>query len=267
MRLVHYAISSFLLSGLFISWASLVGAIYFYLKIIKQLYKGTDNFEALRAALLFVLFPTGIFLIATYSTSLFACLALGAFYFALRRRYLPATLLTALATATHDDGVFVLVLILLLMLEQKQKLAKILPTLAIGSLGLAAYTVFLGIHFHDPLAFISAQKANGWLQYHVRTLKNLISMQGLFVALVALSAGYWWRRRKSFAIYSLLYVGIILLGETGGFGRYALMAFPVQLMAYDYFRNKKLGYLLALALSSAFWMYFVLQYAAGYTGG
>jgi hypothetical protein len=268
VHVIDLIIGSPLYSGLLVAWASLVGAVCFYLKIIKQLFKITDNLEALRGALLFVLFPTGVFLLATYTESLFAFLALGALYYALEKRYLPAALFAMLSTATHVNGLFVLVLVALVLWEQKEKLTKILATLVIGSLGLVAYMIFLQVHFNNALAFVSAQKSHGWLQYgYADFATEIASLNGLFLLFVLTAVVYWWRRRKSFSVYSLLYVGIALLGGLGGFGRYALMVFPLQFMFYDYFRDKKLGYAVVIAIFSIFWTYFTLQYAGGYSGG
>ncbi len=268
IRVVRQVIGSLLGSALLLSWVSLVGAIYFYIKIVKRLFNVKENFEALRGALFFALFPAAVFLLATYTESLFAFFALGAIYFALGKRYLLAGALAALATATHVTGPFVLVLVFLLLLEQEEKLVKALAALAIGALGLVGYMAYLGVRFHEPLAFIASQRNHGWLRYGRSTVwAQLVSIDGLFVLLVLATAFYWWRKRKSFTVYSLLFAGIPLLGNLGGFPRYSLMAFPAQLMIYDYCRNKKTAYALALVVFAVGWSYFLLQYAGGYIGG
>jgi len=267
IRLVNYAVGSPLLSGLLISWAAFAGAVYFYFKILKQLYHLKDNLEALRGVLFFVLFPTSVFLFTVYTESLFALFALGAFYFAMQKRPYEAGLFTLLATATHENGVFVLALVALLLWEKHEKLQRIAISFGIGCLGIVSYMVFLWRKFGSPLEFVSSQKTSGWLEYDHRLLAGLATRDGVFLLLVLITCWYWWRRRKAFAVYSLLYAAIVLLGNFGGYGRYALMDFPVQLMLYDYFRNKRLGYVLAIAVTSAFWMYFLLQFAGGYSGG
>jgi Gpi18-like mannosyltransferase len=270
VRIVHGFVSSLVYSGLAVAWTSLVGAIYFYLKIIKQLYGVTDNAEALRGVVFFILFPTSVFLIATYTESLFALLALGATYYALRGTWLPAALLTMLSTATHVNGLFVVVLVSLLLLEAKVQPAKIVATAAIGSFGLAAYMVFQNVRFHDPLEFLVAQKNHSWFNFSaMHVITELLTLNGMFLILLVIAALYWRRQRKSFSLYSLLYAAIVLLGgkDLSGLGRYALMAFPAQLMLYDYLRNRRLGYSIVLALSSVFWTFFTLRYVGGYTGG
>lgn len=250
------------------SWAFFVGAIYFYLKILKRLYGIQDNLEALRGTLFFVLFPTAVFLIAVYTESLFAFLALGALYYALQKKWLPAALFTLFVTAAHANGIFVLVLVALVLLEQRERLSRIVAGMIIGVLGLLSYMTYLQLHFHNALAFVDSQKTNGWLHYGLdHLLASVASRSGVFLVLVIVSVIYWWKRRKSFAIYSLLYACIVLLGGLGAYGRYALMAFPVQFMLYEYFRDKKLAFPVVLSLMSIFWAYFMLQYAGGYAGG
>lgn len=121
--------------------------------------------------------------------------------------------------------------------------------------------------FRDDFAFISSQKSHGWLTYNHSSALHLITLNSVFLILIIIAAIYWWNKSKSYAIYSLLFIGILLLGGYGGYGRYTLMAFPIPFMLYDYFKDKKTAYAVVLALSTVFWAYFLLQYATGYTGG
>ena len=270
IRLVHMVLGSALDSALLIAWISLVGGIYFYLKVIRCLFSVKDNADAVKGVLPFLLFPTGVFLLAPYTESLFAFLALGALYYALQKKYLISGLFAAFATATHVNGVFVLVLLALLLLEEHTKLTKILTTLSVGSLGLVGYMIFLFVRYHNPLEFVSAQKAHGWLQHQGYT--NLAAISSVFniliIGLLLLAIIYWWQRRKSFAVYCFLYLCIPLLGgQFGGFNRYCLMAFPVQFMIYDRFRSSHTVFSVLIALSGILWAYYLFQYVGGYVGG
>lgn len=261
--------SSYLYSALLISWVSLVFAVYFYIKIIKLYFKVNSNLEALRGVFFFLLFPSAVVLLATYTEALFAALSLGAIYFALKKRYLPAAIFTMFATATHINGVFVLILVALLLLEAREKLSRVILTIVIGSLGLLSYMSYLWVHYKNPLEFLVGQKANGWLHngylHHLTSTFSALDLIGL--VLIALSVVYWWNRKKSFAVYSFLYLCIpIVGGQFTGFDRYALMAFPFQLMLYERFRNRQFAYTVCIILFSVFWCYFLLQYAGGYSG-
>jgi len=256
-------------SALIVSWICLIGAIYFYIKIIKILFKEKDPIEALKGVVFFILFPTGIFLLATYTESLFALLALAAIYHALRNKYILAGIFTFLACLTHISGVFLVVLIFLLLMEQKVNIKKSLASAIIGGLGLVTYMTYLFIRFNNPLAFISAQKNHGWLKHSVGNITSTIDWLNLiFIILIIVSAIYWWHKRKSFSIYSLLYLTIPLAGgQFGGFNRYMLMDFPIQIMLYNRFKQTKLAYSICLSISAVIWAYFLFQYAGGYVGG
>jgi hypothetical protein len=270
IHIVSWVVSSDLDDALAISWLCFVGAIYFYLKIIKRLWKTSDNVEALRGALLFILFPTGVFLLATYTESLFAFLALGAIYMALQKRYIGAGLFSLFATATHINGLFLLVLICAILIEEHEKLWRALVSVVIGSLGLVSYMVFLLIRYKNPLVFIAAQRGHGWLERgYVSRLSVTIDIFNLLaIILLVFTIIYWWNKRKSFSIYAFLYLCIPFIGgQFGGFNRYVLMAFPIQLMLYDKFRKSSLAYTMTIALSCILWGYFMLQYAGGYVGG
>lgn len=269
IRLVMYLISSPLISALIVSWLCLVGALFFYIKIIREVIS-KNKLDIIMGLLLFLFFPTGVFLVATYTESLFALSALGALYFGLKGRYLLAGLFTAMATATHPNGVFLIALIILLLWEAKLKIWQILLSAIIGCLGITSYIGYLWISKAKPLAFVSAQKGNHWLSRHYfTTIINSFTPIDLVVYLLAIvSSIYWWKRKKSFAIYSFLYVLLpIVGGNFSGYSRYALMAFPIQLMLLSKFRSSRLAYPVILMLSVVFWAYFVIHYAAGYTGG
>jgi len=267
---VKLVIGSTLDSALFVSWLSLVGAIYFYLKVVEQIFKNTNIENKLKAISFFVLFPSGVFLIATYTEPLFALFLFAAIYFALNKKYLLAGVSTMLATATHITGLFLLVLIFLILLEQKVSLFKTLIASFIGALGIVGFMVFLKIKFNNFLEFIKTQhQIHGWLQYsYSNFVHSMDFFNVIFVILIIVTIYYWWSRRKSFAIYSFLFLLIPTIGgQFGGFNRYVLMAFPLQFMAYDFFKEHSKYYPYIMAAMGVCWTFFLLEYAGGYIGG
>ena len=269
IRLFIYIFSSPLISALAVSWLSLFGALYFYLKILKE-WLGQDKVGTIQGVLLFLFFPTAIFLAATYTESLFAFLALSSIYFATKKSYLAAGGMSALATATHPTGVFIPVFIAIILYESKSKLWEILISFVIGFTGLEGYLLYLWISKGSPLLFVKAQRGSHWLSSHyIHTIINSFTPVDLITfSLVILSTIYWWSRKKSMAIFSLLFVILpIIGGNFAGFSRYSLMAFPVQWMILNKFKDSKLGYPVVLLLSTILWSYFVIHFAAGYTGG
>lgn len=270
IRLLMFVISSPLISALVVSWLALAVALYFYLKILAQLFRDADVSTKIMGVLLFLFFPTGVFLAATYTESLFACLALAAIYFALNKRYLVAGLMAGLATATHPEGVFITALIGLLLLEARLNWGKVIAAVTIGISGIVGYIIYLSYSFNKPLAFVSAQRHNHWLSGNpFAQIVNSATPIDLILFLIVIAAViYWWKRRLSFALYSLLFVLLPLIGGNfAGYSRYSLMAFPVQFMLFAKTRKNTLAYASVLVLSGILWAYFVIHYAAGYTGG
>ena len=269
IRALDYVSPSPLVSAFIVSWISLVGALYFYIKIVRRLFKVNDQIEPLRALAFFALFPTAVFLIAPFSESLFAFLALGSIYFALSNKWLAAALMAMVCSGTHITGIFVVILIGLILWEEHRSLSKTLLALMIGSIGLLSYMAYLWIDWHDPLAFLKTQSVyHSWVQNSYTNLITTMSATNLiFIVLIVVAAVYWWKRRRSLALYALFFLAIPLIGrQYGGFDRYVLMAFPIPLMAYSYLKDRPYRYQLALVATSVAWTYILLQYAAGYVG-
>jgi Gpi18-like mannosyltransferase len=268
VRTVYFIIPSLLYSALVVAWASLVVALFFYIKLIKLLFKASPT-DSIKAALFFMLFPTGIFLIATYSESLFAALSLAALYFALKKKYLIASLLLLFCTATHITGVFVVMLVALVLYEQKVRLWKIGLSVIVGMLGIGSYMLFDWRRFHNPFIFIKSQEEiHGWVHH---SFTNLITsadaLNVILIVMLIITAIYWWNKRRSFSVYTLSFFAIPLVGrQYGGFNRYVLMAFPLQFMLYEYFKKKTDARTYMYILMAAGWAYFVLEYAGGYVG-
>lgn len=269
VSIAHHLVPSLLDSGLLVAWVSFVGATYFYLKIVKRLFGVRENLEAARGLLPFIFFPTAVFLIATYTESLFAFLALGSIYFALEKKFLPSALFAMACTATHVNGVAVLLLSTLLLVEARVRFTKVVLTVVIGNLGLASYMYSLAARYHQPFLFVKTQTFHGWFKGSYTHLPSTVGLfNAIFVVGLILSVIYWWPRHRSFAMYSLTFLCIPLIGrQFGGFNRYVLMAFPMQLMLYGWLRGHKQLYPLVTILLSTTWLYFVLQYAGGYIGG
>ena len=257
---------SYFFSAILISWTSLFGAIYFYIKIVKKLFTQVKFTESVRAVLYFLLFPSAIYLLFVYTESLFALLALSAIYFALDKKYIKSSVLTAIATATHIRGAFLVILIGSILFESKVKIWKIILSMAIGSIGLIAYMGYLYRHFGNPIEFLKAQEVHGWLHQSIFSQLWAINTVEWFMILgLILSIIYWWNKKKSFSLYSFLFLLIPLIGgQFGGFPRYALMAFPIQLMIFEYTRNKKVLSWFLIGAFAFLWAWFLILFTAGY---
>jgi len=271
IKLVHVIVKSYLISGLIITWLALWGAIYFYVSIVKEYYsrsntKIKDNLTLIKSALYFVLFPSGIYLLCVYTESLYALLALAAIYFAYKKKLILTALLTILATAAHITGFFLIPIVVLMLFEEKVNKLKSLAVGAIGSIGVIAYSIYLWIKFNNPFEFVHSQTVHHWLKNKIWYNYDSISILDLFL-LISLIATviYWYKRKRSFSFYTLLFIAIPLIGgQFDGFARYTLMAFPMQLMFFDYLKNKIESQFISLMILSSLWTYSVILFAAGF---
>jgi hypothetical protein len=269
IHLVHYMISSPLNSAILVSWLSLIGAVYFYIKILKHLFNIKKNVEAVTGLMFFILFPTAIFLAATYATSLLIFTGLASIYFALKKNYLASGIFGLIATVANANGGFALVLACLILYEEKEKLYKIAITFIIGILGLVGYSIYLTVRFSQPLAFILSQKNHGWLNHNYSELISKADFFNIFfILLLIIAIIYWWNKRRSLSIFSFLFLLIPIVGnQFGGFNRYVLEAYSIPLMAFDYLKAHKILYPIIFGIMGIIWAYFVFQYAGGYVGG
>lgn len=270
VHLVTYVLRSPLVSALAVAWLAMWGAVYYYLQIARTMLRVTKKRQLVEAVLPFVLFPTGVFLFATYTESLLALCTLAAVYNALKKRPLLAGAWAMLASATHLEGIFIILFIVLTLYRQGERHWRIALSAVMGSLGLAAYMIFLNLKFHNPVQFLSDQRHNAWLNgNYLHQLATSATAFGIICfLLLCVSIVYWWPRWRRMALYSLLFLLIPLAGGNfGGFSRYCLVVFPAQLMLFKHFRARQLAYLILIAFMSIAWAFYVIHYAAGYTGG
>jgi len=176
-----------LLTALFISAASLFGALFFLNKLFRLDYSKKTS----RKALIYLLiFPTAFFFANAYTESLFLFLVVASFYFARTRKWLLAGILGGLAANTRLPGIFLFPALwvefayqrklsdrhtfkkwLSLMKERimarraflKRHLSLVvgLCSLLFIPLGLFSYMSFLKVNYQDPLLFVHVQKYFG----------------------------------------------------------------------------------------------------------
>ena len=161
---------SVLLSGLIISWVTLVLGIIFFGKLSKIII---DNPGKSLWPILFLLsFPSAFFYIAVYPESLFLFLSAGALYFIFKKNYLAASIFAIFSSLTKVQGVFLIIPFILSILDPKdlslaniflqiranyKKLIFILSPIY----GLLIYSFYLAKTYGDALAFYHVQEAFG----------------------------------------------------------------------------------------------------------
>ena len=159
-----YTDPSYFYTGMLLSAAFFIPALYFLFKIWREEY---SQKVANIAILLLLSFPTAFYFGAIYSESLFLLLTVLVFWFTKKDKFLLAGVFAALASATKVQGVL-LFLFLAIDLWNKYKNVKMdkgfwldLMGVVISPLGLVVYMLFLRQSVGDPLYFLTSQPAFG----------------------------------------------------------------------------------------------------------
>lgn len=119
--------------------------------------------EKYRQTIFLLLFPTSFFFLSVYTESLFLLLSLVFFFLLKKEKYILASVVAALASATRLVGVF-LGLVLVWRLISRYKLTRPVYVLVISLVsvsGLLFYMYFLWSKFGDPLMFLHVQEMFG----------------------------------------------------------------------------------------------------------
>ncbi len=142
--------------GVAVSLVATVFALFFVFRIAERL----SGLRAARTATLcLAFFPMAFFLNAVYSEALFLALTAGSFWAAgVRRDFLLAGLLGALAAATRNLGVLLMVPLFLEWLRYRREVGArgVLGVMLVPA-GLVGYGGFLWARFGDPLVSFRQQ--------------------------------------------------------------------------------------------------------------
>lgn len=146
--------------GVVVSLASTFFALFFVYGIAEKLY---DTRAARGATLCLAFFPMAFFLNAVYTEALFLALTAGCVWAALvRRSFLIAGVLGALAAATRNVGVLLLVPLLWECMRHRGEVGwRGLLGVGLVPAGLLAYVGYLWARFGDPLVF-ARQQGDYW---------------------------------------------------------------------------------------------------------
>lgn len=248
IRVVHFVIPSYLVSGLVVSSLATVAA-GFFLQSLARL--DGDDEEANRSLWYFFLFPTAYFLFLPYTEALFIALVLGSFFAARRRRWTWAGILGMLACATRMQGLALVPALAFEALWQERWRAPLRAFwLLLIPVGFVSYLAINWVVLGDPLEFVEIQRAHWshttiwpWESFtdalrHVRAdpsgpFRTQIFEFRLaaiaFAAALLIGAARW--LRPSYQIYA--WVGMIFLMSVTfqiSMPRYLLALFPLFLI-------------------------------------
>lgn len=239
--------------------------IFFYLLAVKLI--GKTN--AKLALIIFVSFPSTMFLHAGYTENLFLTLTLLSFWLLEQKRFLLSGLAGGLAVATRSVGIGIC---LIYFFVRTIPLRKKIIYSVLGLSGLLGYMLYLKLQFGDPLLFTKAHQVwcTGIGQCKITfPLKVLIPQAELFLAgwlRPNLSSSFldWissviflillWPIFKNLNKIYFIYSAIVILmplstGMPTSMIRYVLVAFPAFFIIPKIIKSKWLVFLLAVFFS------------------
>jgi hypothetical protein len=206
---------------------------------------------ARRAALYLLVFPTSLFLSATYPESLFLALSVAGFYYARLGRWWLVGILGLAASLTRPYGALLAFPLAFEYLLQRnfdwRRIRPGLLWLGLVPMGLVIFLAYIAWKFQDPAVMgaaqdiwgrrvvapwdVLAQYLNGPVIVHgFSTLGSSLvdlAFAAFFAAMVIVA---WWRLRPTYAIYStLLLAAFLSSGKFVSVPRYGLALFPVFL--------------------------------------
>ncbi len=281
------------IGGLLISNIAGLGMLIVLYRLVEKDF-GAEY--AYRTALYLSVFPTAFFFAAAYNKSLFLFFTLLSFYHMRQAHWWLAGLFGFLATLTRSAG---LILLLPFCYEYLRQRSFNLRSLRFDSLavalipaGLAIYSFYCYIHFHDALAFSHAQSTwhrqfqapwqafldvlnvisqNKILSFvSIHNVLDLSACLFILILLVLCFVGPWKFSRDHWA-YSIYAVGIFLLflvsAGTGtlplaSYSRFMLEVFPAFIVLAAIGRKHQLN-LYYLTISLTLLSFFLLQFLTG----
>lgn len=244
-----FDLSQYLIALLLVSFFTSLLLVIFY-RLVKLDFKSNVAWLSL---IFLLFFPTSFFLVGIYAEGLFLLLTVSSFYFARKKKWLMASFLAALLTATRTVGIAILPALLLEFYKnEKTFFSKKLLTLLLIPLGLVSYLYYSFAKWGNAFQFVQAQ---GGLQ-NERSVEGIVllpqtlyryfkilttvspSIYEWWVAIIEISALIFasmmlfiaWKKRirLSYIIFSIF--ALIIPASTGtftGMPRYVLVLFPI----------------------------------------
>jgi Gpi18-like mannosyltransferase len=165
-----YPFGDVIRAGFFVSWASLVIALFYLWKLLNL---ENSAATAKKTILLLLFFPYAVFFSTIYTESLFLALAVAFFYYLKKEKWLTAAVCGFFAVLTRNVGIFLFAVMLWryweifhslpflgkLGRERLKEKIKFLSFSLLIPLGMAAYCLFCYFKLGHPLAFITGQSA------------------------------------------------------------------------------------------------------------
>lgn len=251
-----YVDPAYFYTGLILSNAFFLIALYFIYKLFRLDYDQKVSWSSL---IFLLLFPTSFYLGSIYTEPLFLLLSALVLYESRKRNFLLAGIFCGIASATRIIGVLLAPVILIelflaikngnIFLKSKQFIFSVIG-LGLSVAGMASYMFYLWRNFKDPLYFISTQPFFGaersstiillpqviyryiriFMSTPIYSLQFLNSALEFVMALVPLILLIIYFKKIRFSYWVFMLLALIVPTLSGSFSsmpRYDLVAFPL----------------------------------------
>lgn len=244
------------LSGFVISNLSFLAAVYYLYRLSASVLGKLDL--AFDSALYLVLFPSGVFLSAVYSDSLFMLLSVSSLYYWQLGRLGRSGILGFFAALTRPMGVLLVVPFIYKALVDsvtKRRIAVYLH-MAMIPVGSLTFLVYSWLRTGTAFAFFVAERqywhtgVSGWLGAGIETP---LTLPFLLLGIVALVASVLERkaRESTYNLHAFCLLITYLLGDFTSFPRYSITILPIYWQVSRWSRSVKFRvfiYVVSLAL-------------------
>ena len=243
MRAAGAATGEHLIGGALLSNGFFFVALILLHKLVIE--SGYDERTADRAIFYLAVFPASYFFSIPMTESLFLCLSVASFLAATRGKWWAAGAFGGLASATRVSGVLLLPVLLILYWQRQGgfRLRREILWLALVPAGLLSFMFFLWTITGNPLAFKDVLTAWGRTNgFFLLTLYDYVSSPLIIIepwnfrllnfvsAVLALSAVWFWVRRKAWAFAAYTFLSVFLpLSSMNliSMARYISVVFPI----------------------------------------
>ncbi len=229
--------------GWLISIFSLLLALIFLKKLIKEFFPEVDYLETI---IFLLIFPTAYFLNSVYTESLFLFLSVATIYYAKKDKKYFVVLLGFLAALTRVTGVLLFIPVVWYLLEKNNfNFKKIITWKNIYvfaiPLGLFSFFIFHYLKFDNFLLFFDVESAWGrafeingdhFIANNPTAKVNLILDFAFAIFAFIMTFLTWKKLDRGLALYMLATIGVAIgTGTLMSIGRYILVLFPIYMIA------------------------------------
>jgi hypothetical protein len=280
-----------LLAGVLLTTVLSLGAALLIHRIADEQLGRTAAFWAV---VLLMAWPSAAFLTTLYSESLYLVAAMGAWWLAMRHRWLLAGLLCGVASFTRVTGVFLCIaLVVMYATTVRRGLERFrwenLAGVLLGTWGVVAFFAYLFAQTGDLLAWSHTQQA-GWGRATVTPWSSLQTTWTMMTSTALDNADWRWQMAADFVIVvvcatlavvmarrrywpeltlTVLTIGSVVTATSYiSVTRYTLSIFPLMVLGGSLLAAVRLRYAALVVGVSTAWMSVVMGlFALGYWAG